>query len=151
MTACMGGFCAIRERCENYHATDRRWPVERLCERGQDGKVSAWRALSAPVLAKGGEVANPQNPWTSEVHAVMLSDGLRLSVSEIEAMFGPPRDKPTRRVIENAVQRGWFAADGAWGDRKYAAVNRAPTESEQEGFGQGIGKIRSVFELAGAQ
>lgn len=37
MKACMGGFCAVRERCPHYHATRRTCPSERLCLRGEDG------------------------------------------------------------------------------------------------------------------
>jgi hypothetical protein len=146
----MGGWCSIREKCPQYHATDRRWPEERLCDRSEDGKVSAWRGLSVPIFVEGS-MANPQNPWTNEVHAVMLADGLRLSAAEIEGMFGAPKGMATRRVIENAVQRGWFEAEGAWGDRRYSAIGRAETAAEEDGFGHGIGKVRSVFELAGAE
>lgn len=39
--ACMGGWCRIRERCEHYHAADRRRPVERMCDTGRDGVISA--------------------------------------------------------------------------------------------------------------
>lgn len=31
-TACMGGWCSVRERCKHYQAEDRRHPIERLCE-----------------------------------------------------------------------------------------------------------------------
>jgi hypothetical protein len=33
-TSCMGGWCTRRDRCAFYLATDRRFPIERLCERG---------------------------------------------------------------------------------------------------------------------
>lgn len=36
--ACMGGWCAKRDHCSNYHATDRSEPAERLCQPGQDGQ-----------------------------------------------------------------------------------------------------------------
>lgn len=35
--ACMGGWCSRREQCQNYHAEDRRNPIERICEPGRDG------------------------------------------------------------------------------------------------------------------
>lgn len=149
MSACMGGWCKAREACAMYHATDTRWPVERMCEPSADGRLSAWRALPMQIVIKadeGGDMdVTPQNPWTHEVHTVMLSDGLSLSADEIETKFGRPFGKPTRRVIENAVQCGWFRADGEFGKRVYVAVPTVPA------FGQGIGKVRSVFELAEVQ
>jgi hypothetical protein len=149
MSACMGGWCKAREGCAMYQATDRRWPVERMCEPRADGVVSAWRGLPVQLVVKAdSEVsmdAKPQNPWTDEVHRVMHSDGLRLSASDIEQRFGRPHGKQTRTVIENAVQRGWFRAEGEYGKRVYVAVPMVPA------FGQGIGKVRSVFELAEAQ
>lgn len=89
----------------------------------------------------------PGNPWTSEVHAVMAHDGLSLSIAEIEQLFGCPPNKAARRVVENAVQRGWFTVSGEHGSRRYTAVPRETTASEQEGFGYGIGKVSSVFDL----
>ena len=65
--ACMGGWCAKRAHCANYHATDRSEPVERLCMPGQDGI-----GLSAPVRMhrqagswerQGGEFLKPASPW----------------------------------------------------------------------------------------
>lgn len=150
MSACMGGWCKVREGCDMYQTTDKRWPVERMCEPGADGRVSAWRSMPVQIVVKadeGGDMDTaPQNPWTHEVHTVMLSDSLSLSADEIEAKFGRPLGKPTRRVIENAVQRGWFRAEGEWGKRRYAAVGQDGGEK----FGEGIGKVRSVFELAEA-
>lgn len=35
LTACMGGFCPIREKCARYHAARRREPSERLCSPGE--------------------------------------------------------------------------------------------------------------------
>ena len=40
MKACMGGFCAVRERCPHYQSEQRAEPSERLCLRGEDG----WQA-----------------------------------------------------------------------------------------------------------
>lgn len=37
LQACAGGWCRIRERCQHYHASDRREPSERLCLPGEDG------------------------------------------------------------------------------------------------------------------
>lgn len=31
-TACMGGWCAVRENCKHYHASTWAKPIERLCE-----------------------------------------------------------------------------------------------------------------------
>lgn len=42
--ACMGGFCQKRGHCANYHAEDRREPVERICAPGHDGE-----GVEAPV------------------------------------------------------------------------------------------------------
>lgn len=38
-TACMGGWCALRDRCQHFHADDRSEPAERLCPPTQDGAV----------------------------------------------------------------------------------------------------------------
>lgn len=35
--ACMGGWCAQRDKCPHYHAVNRGAPHERLCISGQDG------------------------------------------------------------------------------------------------------------------
>lgn len=40
MKACMGGFCAVRERCPHYQSEQQGEPSERLCLRGEDG----WQA-----------------------------------------------------------------------------------------------------------
>lgn len=41
---CMGGWCAKREHCANYHAaTDDKTQVERICEKGKDGE--SWMAV----------------------------------------------------------------------------------------------------------
>jgi hypothetical protein len=55
VTACMGGWCGIRDRCERYNATPdpKRPPVERLCIPGTDGF-----AYGTPVV-----IAQPQGPW----------------------------------------------------------------------------------------
>jgi hypothetical protein len=34
--SCMGGWCKLRDKCARHHAVDRRRPVERLCERGEE-------------------------------------------------------------------------------------------------------------------
>lgn len=49
MKACMGGFCAARERCPHHNTEDRSNPFERLCLRGEDG----WQAAEN---AQGGTV-----------------------------------------------------------------------------------------------
>lgn len=38
-TACMGGWCALRDRCPHFHADDRGDPAERLCPPKKDGAV----------------------------------------------------------------------------------------------------------------
>lgn len=35
--ACMGGWCALRDHCQHYHAANRNTPSERLCTPGLDG------------------------------------------------------------------------------------------------------------------
>lgn len=35
--ACMGGWCALRDHCNHYHADHRSEPSERLCVPGHDG------------------------------------------------------------------------------------------------------------------
>lgn len=37
--ACMGGWCALRSRCQHFHADDRSEPAERLCPPKQDGAL----------------------------------------------------------------------------------------------------------------
>lgn len=32
--ACMGGWCAVRDRCKHHQAENRSKPTERLCEPG---------------------------------------------------------------------------------------------------------------------
>lgn len=44
LPACMGGWCAARNRCAHHLATDRRHVAERLCDRGQE--------QPAPVLTR---------------------------------------------------------------------------------------------------
>lgn len=40
LQSCMGGKCAEREQCPNYHAaTPLQTPVERLCEHGHEGAM----------------------------------------------------------------------------------------------------------------
>lgn len=37
---CMGGFCALREKCQHYVApTSRQQPAERLCDRGMEREM----------------------------------------------------------------------------------------------------------------
>lgn len=36
MIACLGGWCRSREKCADYHAADRREPVERRCPPGEE-------------------------------------------------------------------------------------------------------------------
>lgn len=57
MTACQGGWCTRRDRCANYHAVDRRHPVDRLC--GDD--FESFR-LVTPADAEQPEEA----PWPTE-------------------------------------------------------------------------------------
>ncbi len=54
MTAkpCMGGWCALRDRCPHHEPTGRK-PAERLCVPGQDGVVQTLMvdlAQRAPVV-----------------------------------------------------------------------------------------------------
>ena len=98
-----------------------------------------------------GAALTPSNPWTCKVHTGMARDGLSLTFAEIEQIYGSPREMLTKRVIENAVQRGWFSVSGEHGKRRYTAIQRESSASDHEGFGYGVGKVRSVFELAEAQ
>ncbi len=36
LPACMGGWCAQRDHCAHHVTDDRRYVVERLCERGAE-------------------------------------------------------------------------------------------------------------------
>lgn len=66
-TPCMGGWCARRDRCANYHAASPdSQPAERLCVPGKDGEgvdypvrmhsaAGAWER-SAPGLMAGAGV-----------------------------------------------------------------------------------------------
>jgi hypothetical protein len=36
LPACMGGFCNVREQCQQHLTDNRRFVVERLCQRGQE-------------------------------------------------------------------------------------------------------------------
>lgn len=57
---CMGGFCALRERCAHYHAEARWEPSERLCRPGQDG-------ISDVVPAM--HIAHPRLPFVSNLQS----------------------------------------------------------------------------------
>ena len=41
---CMGGWCAVRERCARYQAASTRIPAERLCPKGS---TPAFKPLEA--------------------------------------------------------------------------------------------------------
>lgn len=56
--ACMGGWCAKRDHCPHFHATDRRQPAERLCVPGSDGV-----GVKRPVV-----IHRPVGAW-EESHA----------------------------------------------------------------------------------
>jgi hypothetical protein len=45
LPACMGGWCARRDKCRQYHAVHARRVVERLCEAGADGVVEGYPVL----------------------------------------------------------------------------------------------------------
>lgn len=61
LQACMGGFCAKRDHCQNYHAADRSEPAERLCEPGYDGEGSGVQIVrgspSQPLSAAADDAA----------------------------------------------------------------------------------------------
>lgn len=42
---CMGGWCARRDHCPHFHATDKREPAERLCPPKLDGAMLAFAEL----------------------------------------------------------------------------------------------------------
>ena len=59
-TACMGGWCAKRDHCHNYHTDQgRNTPAERLCIPGQDGK-----GLESPVV-----IRRPVGTWEATKEA----------------------------------------------------------------------------------
>jgi hypothetical protein len=47
--ACMGGWCAVRDRCTYYQAQDRRYPIERLCEPKQHDAFEPVHHLIIPI------------------------------------------------------------------------------------------------------
>ncbi len=49
ISACMGGWCGVRQRCEHYLRPTTDWlqPHERLCLAGQDGVLKA-RVVPVP-------------------------------------------------------------------------------------------------------
>jgi hypothetical protein len=46
--SCMGGWCKLRDKCARHHAIDRRRPVDRLCETGEERP----EALVMPIWGK---------------------------------------------------------------------------------------------------
>lgn len=56
--ACMGGWCALRDRCPHFHADDRSEPAERLCPPRQDGAIPEFvKPVLVPSLAVEGTAA----------------------------------------------------------------------------------------------
>lgn len=70
MTACMGGWCRMRDECSRYDAPDPRNASERLCFAGRDGEidperddgplqrrrpVGTWERISVPGLLRPAE------------------------------------------------------------------------------------------------
>lgn len=61
--ACMGGWCAVRARCERHTTDDREVVAERLCERGEEGNyrlisikhVGAWEREAQPTMFRAAE------------------------------------------------------------------------------------------------
>lgn len=43
LPACMGGFCAVRDTCARFHASNRAYPSERLCSPHRN---DVWQAIS---------------------------------------------------------------------------------------------------------
>lgn len=77
--SCMGGFCAKRDRCANFHAaTEAQAPAERLCLHG-DETVSQAAAPAPLALPSEPELERPR------VEHVPLDDRL----SQIEALLTP--------------------------------------------------------------
>jgi hypothetical protein len=50
MRACLGGWCRSREKCADYHASDRSEPVERRCPPGQEYPEPMAHTMSLPQL-----------------------------------------------------------------------------------------------------
>lgn len=64
ITACMGGFCAHREKCQRYRAPDRREPAERLCAKDRHDR---WIPVQDAYV--GGKVHRLDSPyWMQPAH-----------------------------------------------------------------------------------
>lgn len=50
--ACMGGWCALRDRCPHHNEADRSNPAERLCLPGQDGVRESITGQGALVVLR---------------------------------------------------------------------------------------------------
>ena len=61
MIACMGGWCAVRDRCAHYHARSGT-PVERLCARGDESPKPARPGPKFDAVLAGA-TAEPQARW----------------------------------------------------------------------------------------
>lgn len=64
--ACMGGWCAIRDRCANYLADSRHQPAERLCDPGHDG----FSLVSDIRISRAQPVAQPEETHEDHIPAV---------------------------------------------------------------------------------
>jgi hypothetical protein len=51
--ACMGGWCALRDHCQHYHAASPyQRPSERLCHPGHDGNSDVGRMVTPIRLVR---------------------------------------------------------------------------------------------------
>lgn len=55
----MGGWCALREHCRQYHLTRRSEPRERLCLPGRDGESDEYRIV---LHRRAGTWERPAQP-----------------------------------------------------------------------------------------
>lgn len=77
IAACMGGWCALRDRCPAYHSEFRVQPYERLCRTGQDGK--------SDVVTLNFVRADPQPPRIAFAPKVSMNTNSRRIPPEIVA------------------------------------------------------------------
>ncbi len=53
MIGCLGGFCMSRGKCANYHATDARTIIERLCPMGEEEVTPMTKESLTDALEQG--------------------------------------------------------------------------------------------------
>lgn len=68
--ACMGGFCASRDKCRLYHARSAKFIAERLCEPGRNDSFEPVRVVQPPNAWRKRPAAGLLAPatWLDPVH-----------------------------------------------------------------------------------